>query len=41
MIEEARSSNIAILSTDYKTYTTCGLLYSSGISSIDGESPGA
>jgi len=40
MIEEAKSSNITILSTDYKTYTTCGLLYSSGVMSIDGESPG-
>ena len=35
IIEEAKKSTIAVLSTPLKTYTTCGILYCSGIRSID------
>ena len=36
IIEAAKTNNIAILSTDLTTYATCGLLYSSGLESVDG-----
>ena len=35
IIEEAKKSNIALLSTPLKTYTTCGILFCSGVRSID------
>jgi hypothetical protein len=38
IIEKARTNNIAVLSTDLKTYTACGLLFSEGLQSIDGYS---
>lgn len=37
IIEQAKAANIAVLSTDLKTYSTCGLLFCSGIMSIDGD----
>ncbi len=37
MIVEAKRAGIAVLSTKLKTYTTCGILYCSGIRSIDEE----
>jgi predicted transcriptional regulator len=35
MIEEASKAGIAVLSTDLKSYTTSGILYSSGIHGIE------
>ncbi len=37
IIEEAKKANIAILSTSLKTYSACGLLFSAGMRSIDGD----
>jgi hypothetical protein len=36
IIEAAKKSNIAILSTNLTKYATCGLLYSTGLESVDG-----
>jgi hypothetical protein len=36
IIEKASKNTIAVMSTSHKTYTTCGLLYCSGLQSIDG-----
>ncbi len=35
LIEEAKMTGVAVLSTNLKTYTTCGILYSSGIHGIE------
>lgn len=38
MIEEAKKSNVVILSTPLKTFTTCGLLYQAGLRGIESKS---
>lgn len=38
MIKEAKKSNIVILSTPLKTFTTCGLLYQVGLRGIESKS---
>ncbi|MCK4266336.1 MAG: hypothetical protein KAX31_03585 [Thermoplasmata archaeon] len=35
IIDEARKSNIAVLSTSLKTFSTCGLLYQAGLRYIE------
>ena len=37
IIDEAEKSSIVVLSTELKTYTTCGLLYCAQVISIDGD----
>ncbi|MCK5038948.1 MAG: hypothetical protein KAS16_07585 [Thermoplasmata archaeon] len=37
VIDKAKENDIAILSTDLKTYTVCGILYSKGLQSINDE----
>ena len=36
IIEAAKENKIAVLSTNLTKYTTCGLLYSAGLESVDG-----
>jgi predicted transcriptional regulator len=38
IINDAKKNQIAVLSTKLTTYTTCGLLFSSGLKSVDGYS---
>ena len=38
IINDAKKNHIAVLSTKLNTYTTCGLLFSSGLKSVDGYS---
>ncbi len=37
IVEEAKNTKVAILSTSYSTYKTCGLLYVAGLGSIENE----
>ncbi len=38
IINDAKKSHICVLSTKLTTYTACGLLFSSGLKSVDGYS---
>lgn len=37
IIDTARQSKIAVLTTSLNTYTTCGLLYSAGLLGVEGK----